>query len=151
MGENAEAAGADTVNHDDACSDSSEDEDSPDHEQFEKAEATVFGRWDGGINVDLLPRVAVYHRHSLSRTIHLQEDETGLKFVCGIGMSMPSMSCFQRGLRRCFQCAGSAFRDLHADDMNRPGAKFEAQLSQFEVVLISFKKSDYFRKRKRKL
>lgn len=112
-GENPEAAGADSANHDEACSDSSsedsEDEDSPDHEQVEKAEATVFGRWDGGINVDLLPRLAVYHRHCLSRTIHLQEDETGLKFTCGRDVNSKYVMLSARPqtmlpvCRQCFQ------------------------------------------------
>ena len=67
----------------DSSSEDSADEDRPDHDQIEKAEQHVVGRWDGGVNVDALPPCAVYHRHNLSRTIHMQEDESGLKFVCG--------------------------------------------------------------------
>ena len=91
----------------DSSSEDSADEDMPDHEQFEKAEQHVVGRWDGGVNVDALPPCAVYHRHNLSRTIHMQEDESGLKFVCGrdIGASYVLLgSRPQTLLPVCKQC-----------------------------------------------
>eukprot|EP00435_Cladocopium_sp_Y103_P060675 s441_g22.t1 len=67
----------------DSSSEDSADEDEPNHASNEQAENAVFGRWDGLVDVDKLPKEAVYFRHPLSRTIHLVEDEAGIKFACG--------------------------------------------------------------------
>ena len=68
---------------DDSSSMDSADEDQPDHKGLEAAEEVVVGRWDGGIDVGCIPVEASFFRHNISRIIHMQEDETGLKFVCG--------------------------------------------------------------------
>ena len=68
---------------DDSSSMDSADEDQPDHKGLEAAEEVVVGRWDGGIDVGSIPVEASFFRHNISRIIHMQEDETGLKFVCG--------------------------------------------------------------------
>ena len=105
---NAEASSGRVVEQPDCDTDSSSedsaDEDMPDHE---RADQHVVGRWDGGVNVEALPPCAVYHRHNLSRTIHMQEDESGLKFVCGrdIGASYVHLgSRPQTLLPVCKQC-----------------------------------------------
>jgi hypothetical protein len=83
------------------------DEDEPDHNAREAAENAVLGKWDGLVEVDKLPEGALYFRHPLSRTIHLQEDESGLKFTCGrditrIYIALPSRP--QTLLPVCKQC-----------------------------------------------
>ena len=55
----------------------------PDHVGLEAAEQAVVGRWDGGIDIEQIPVREVFFRHNISRIIHMQEDEPGLKFVCG--------------------------------------------------------------------
>ena len=91
----------------DSSSEDSVDEDEPDHNAREAAENAVLGKWDGLVEVDKLPEGALYFRHPLSRTIHLQEDESGLKFTCGrditrIYIALPSRP--QTLLPVCKQC-----------------------------------------------
>ena len=93
------------------CSDSSSqdsaDEDEPEHDEYEKADNLVFGRWDGAVDVDKLPAAASFFRHPLSRTIHMIEDEAGARFACGRDvnknyLSLPSRP--QTLLPICKQC-----------------------------------------------
>ena len=93
------------------CSDSSSedslDEDAPDHEAHEEAENAVLGHWEGLVDISKLPAEAIYFRHPLSRTIHLQEDESGLKFTCGrdLTRSYIALSCRPQSLLPiCKQC-----------------------------------------------
>ena len=93
------------------CSDSSSedslDEDTPEHEAHEEAENAVLGRWEGLIDIEKLPAEAIYFRHPLSRTIHLQEDESGLKLTCGrdLTRSYVALSCRPQSLLPiCKQC-----------------------------------------------
>ena len=78
---------ADEAAFDGLCSESSSedsaDEDAPEHVVNEEAENAVLGKWDGIVDVQKLPSQAIYFRHPLSRTIHMQEDESGLKLTCG--------------------------------------------------------------------
>ena len=78
---------ADEAAFDGLCSESSSedsaDEDTPEHVVNEEAENAVLGKWDGIVDVQKLPSQAIYFRHPLSRTIHMQEDESGLKLTCG--------------------------------------------------------------------
>ena len=66
-----------------SSSEDSADESCPDHDANEEAQEVVVGRWDGEVDVTKLPSDAVYFRHILSRTIHVTEDETGVRFLCG--------------------------------------------------------------------
>ena len=92
----------------------SADEDQPDHEAHEKAESAVLGKWDGSVDTSKLPDEAVYFRHPLSRTIHIQEDESGLRFMCGRDISKVYMALESRPqslLPTCRQCF-SRFRKV---------------------------------------
>ena len=91
----------------DSSSEDSADEDQPDHSALEAAESAVLGKWDGAVDTDKLPGIAIYSRHPLSRTIHMQQDEAGLKFACGrditkIYLALPSRP--QTLLPICKQC-----------------------------------------------
>ena len=90
-----------------SSSEDSVDEDAPNHAAMEEAENTVLGKWDGLVDVERLPQGAIYFRHPLSRTIHLQEDESGLKFVCGrdLTRSYVALECRPQSLLPiCKQC-----------------------------------------------
>ena len=91
----------------DSSSEDSADEDQPDHSALEAAESAVLEKWDGAVDTDKLPGIAIYFRHPLSRTIHMQQDEAGLKFACGrditkIYLALPSRP--QTLLPICKQC-----------------------------------------------
>ena len=98
-----------------SSSEDSADEDQPDHLAHETAENAILGKWDAGVDVDKLPEEAVYFRHPLSRTIHVQEDESGIRFTCGRDISksyVPLESRPQSLLPICKQCF-ARFRKAH--------------------------------------
>jgi hypothetical protein len=98
-----------------SSSEDSADEDQPDHLAHEKAENAVLGKWDAGVDVSKLPDQAVYFRHPLSRTIHVQEDESGIRFTCGRDISKSYISLESRPqslLPICKQCF-ARFRKAH--------------------------------------
>lgn len=66
-----------------SSSEDSADESEPDHEAHERAQEHVLGRFDSGINVAALLTDSVYFRHTMSRMIHVMEDESGERFGCG--------------------------------------------------------------------
>ena len=98
-----------------SSSEDSADEDQPDHLAHEAAQNAVLGKWDAGVDVGKLPDEAVYFRHPLSRTIHVQEDEAGIRFTCGRDISknyVPLESRPQSLLPICKQCF-ARFRKAH--------------------------------------
>jgi len=98
-----------------SSSEDSADEDQPDHLAHEKAENAVLGKWDAGVDVNKLPDQAVYFRHPLSRTIHVQEAESGIRFTCGRDISKSYISLESRPqslLPICKQCF-ARFRKAH--------------------------------------
>ena len=65
-----------------SSSEGSEDEEDPEHEQFERAQDHVMQPFCGNIDESKLAGL-IYFKHPVSRVIHVVSDESGLNFKCG--------------------------------------------------------------------
>ena len=113
LNERAACQDVEELESDCSSSEDSADEDMPNHCAVEEAEQKVVGRFDGGIDVDLLPRNSCFFRHNISRILHLQEDESGLKFICGRDINAGYLGLQTRPqtlIPVCKQCFGKFTR-----------------------------------------
>ena len=79
-----------------SSSEDSADEDQPQHEEVERAEAEVVGSWNAGIRVDKIPPRARFFRHEISRMIHLTKGRSGEKLMCGRSLGDSYLSLAHR-------------------------------------------------------
>jgi hypothetical protein len=65
-----------------SSSEGSEDQEDPEHEQFEKAQNHVMQPFAGNFDDSKLDGMTFF-RHPVSRVIHITSDESGSLFKCG--------------------------------------------------------------------
>ncbi|CAE7605278.1 unnamed protein product [Symbiodinium sp. CCMP2592] len=113
--QDADAAAAPAAAPEDECgvgdmvssSEDSADEEHPDRELDEAAEAEALGRWHGRVDLAKLGESPQFYRHTLSRVLHLLAEEGGTTFKCGrtITAAYENLVDMPRVLYpRCKQC-----------------------------------------------
>ena len=90
-----------------SSSESSCDEEEPDHDENERSVEQVVGPWQGRVDLSKLRQRAPFFRHRHSRVLHLGADEAGSLLLCGRTLNSSYVKCPRRPdvlHPRCKQC-----------------------------------------------
>ena len=90
-----------------SSSESSCDEEEPDHDENERSVEQVVGPWQGRVDLSKLRQTAPFFRHRHSRVLHLGADEAGSLLLCGRTLNSSYVKCPRRPdvlHPRCKQC-----------------------------------------------